>query len=270
MTVEELLADLGVTVDPAKADAVKTWNGKLAAAETEAQTKLAASEKALKDAQDLQRVIDDNIRQSGMTETNIAQLQANNAALQAALTTRDAAIEAIKKQGFTGLNIPDLPTPKVDAPPDPLKVLEGKLNTLASNMSAALRVQTRYASIYEKPMPIDPDTLASEAIAAHMPIEQYAEQKFQFSSEQKKRSDAAEAKRMADAKAKWEEEYKAAHPVTAGNPELGMGVQSNHPNIPAPRDSKSVKEFAGLSPMQKIRDARDRVTKEVNSRMATA
>ena len=63
----------------------------------------------MEDAQALQRVIDENIRTAGLTETNMAQLQANNAALTAALASRDAAIEEIKKQGFTGLNIPALP-----------------------------------------------------------------------------------------------------------------------------------------------------------------
>jgi hypothetical protein len=109
VTVEEILAGLGVTVDPAKADVLKTWNGKLSAIEGDAQTKLASATKQFTDAQALQRVIDDNIRTSGLTEANIAQLQANNAALTAALASRDAAIESIKKQGFSGLEIPNMP-----------------------------------------------------------------------------------------------------------------------------------------------------------------
>ena len=109
MTVEEILADLGVTLDPAKAEAAKTWNGKLSAAQGDAQTKLTAAQKQMEDAQALQRVIDDNIRTAGLTETNMAQLQANNAALTAANAALTAAIEDIKKQGFSGLNIPALP-----------------------------------------------------------------------------------------------------------------------------------------------------------------
>ena len=100
MTVEEILASLGVTPDPAKASVIQDWNGKLTAASTDAQTKLAAANKSLSDAQSLQRVIDDNIAQSGLNEQNIAQLTANNAALTAALASRDAAIEAIKKSGL--------------------------------------------------------------------------------------------------------------------------------------------------------------------------
>ena len=100
MTVEELIAELGVTVDPAKAGVLKTWNDKFSAMETDSQTKLADAQKQLQDAQGLQRVIDDSIRESGLTEANIAQLQANNAALTAALSARDAAIDEIKKAGL--------------------------------------------------------------------------------------------------------------------------------------------------------------------------
>ena len=78
MTVEELIAELGVTVDPAKAGVLKTWNDKFSAMETDSQTKLADAQKQLQDAQGLQRVIDDSIRESGLTEANIIQLQANN------------------------------------------------------------------------------------------------------------------------------------------------------------------------------------------------
>ena len=109
MTVEEILADLGATVDPAKTGNVAKWNTALAQTESGAAQKLADAQKQLKDAQDLQRVIDDNITKSGLTEMNIAQLQANNAALTAALASRDAAIKSIKDQGFTGINIPELP-----------------------------------------------------------------------------------------------------------------------------------------------------------------
>ena len=62
MTVEELIAELGVTVDPAKAGVLKTWNDKFSAMETDSQTKLADAQKQLQDAQGLQRVIDDSIR----------------------------------------------------------------------------------------------------------------------------------------------------------------------------------------------------------------
>ena len=116
-TVEEILAELGITPDPAKAAVVKKWNTTLSASEGDAQTKLAAAQKKMDDAQALQRVIDENIRTAGLTETNVAQLQANNAALTAANASLVAAVEEIKKQGFTGLNIPALP-----ALPQPAKV----------------------------------------------------------------------------------------------------------------------------------------------------
>ena len=110
MTVEEILADLGVTVDPAKAASVAKWNTTLATTESGAAQKLAAAQKQLKDAQALAaRDRRQHHEPSGLTETNMAQLQANNAALTAALASRDAAIKSIKDQGFTGINIPELP-----------------------------------------------------------------------------------------------------------------------------------------------------------------
>ena len=51
MTVEEILADLGVTVDPAKAASVAKWNTTLATTESGAAQKLADAEKQLQDAQ---------------------------------------------------------------------------------------------------------------------------------------------------------------------------------------------------------------------------
>ena len=113
-TVEEILAELGITPDPSKAAVVKKWNTTLSASEGDAQTKLATAQKKMEDAQALQRVIDENIRTAGLTETNVAQLRANNAALTAANASLVAAVEEIKKQGFTGLNIP-LEHPSRDA-----------------------------------------------------------------------------------------------------------------------------------------------------------
>lgn len=270
MTVDELLAELGVTVDPAKASVVKTWNEKFSALESEAQTKLTDAEKSLADAQALQRVIDENIRTSGLTETNVAAKDAVIASLNEAVAQRDAALKELKSKGFTGLDIPEFKPVSTTLEKDPVKALEDRLNSLANNMEAALRVQTNYFSIFEKPLPIDPGTLASEAVAARMPIEQYAEQKFQMSAERAKRATAAAQKEKDDYAAKKLEEYKAAHPVTAGHPELGPGVPSNYPNIPKPSDANGVREMSGKSPMEKIRMARDRVSKEVQSRLAVA
>ena len=271
MTVEELIAELGVTVDPAKAGVLKTWNDKLSALETDAQTKLADAQKQLQDAQGLQRVIDESIRTSGLTEANIAQLQANNAALTAALAARDAAIDEIKKQGFTGLNIPELP--KVNQQPaakDPVKQLEETIMNGIGIMGQTMNEMNRYQRVFGEAVPEDPATIADRALKSRLSVRDYMEQTYKVSAKEQEKAQAAEAKRIEGLKAKWEEEYKAAHPVTNGHPELGHGVPSNYPNIPKPSDAAGVREMSGKSPMEKIRMARDRVSKEVQTRMNAA
>jgi hypothetical protein len=272
MTVEELLQELGVTPDPAKNETLRKWNDKLAALETDSQTKLADATKALTDAQNLQRVINDSIAASGLTETNMTQLQANNAALTAALAARDAAIAEIKKAGFTGLNIPDLPA--VNLTPDakdPVKELTDKLMRGFSTMGQTMNEVNRYQRVFGQPVPEDPATIADRAVAAGFKnVRDYMEQTYKVSAKEQTNAAEAEAKKDAAKRAQWEEEYKAAHPVTNGHPELGPGVPSNYPNIPKPSDATGVKEMAGKSPMEKIRMARDRVTKQVNTQMNAA
>ena len=271
MTVEELIAELGVTVDPAKAGVLKTWNDKFSAMETDSQTKLADAQKQLQDAQGLQRVIDDSIRESGLTEANIAQLQANNAALTAALSARDAAIDEIKKAGFTGLNIPDLP--KVNQGPaakDPVKQLEETIMNGIGMMGQTMNEMNRYQRVFNSAVPEDPATIADKAMKSRLSVHDYMEQTYKVSSKEQENAKNAETKRLEGMKAKWEEEYKAAHPNVAGNSELHVGGTSNYPNIPKPSDAAGVKEMAGKSPMEKIRMARDRVSKDVQTRMNAA
>ena len=271
MTVEEIISELGVTVDPAKAAVIKTWNGKLAALETDAQTKLADAQKQLTDAQGLQRVIDESIRTSGLTEANMTQLQANNAALTAALAARDAAIAEIKKAGFSGLTVPDLPAVNLNPPAkDPVKELTETIMKGFSMMGDTMNEITRYQRIVGEPVPEAPATIADRANKARLSVHDYMEQTYKLADKEAAKTAAVAAKRDADMKKQWEEEYKAAHPVTTGHPELGPGVPSNYPNIPKPSDAAGVREMSGKSPMEKIRMARDRVSKEVQTRMNAA
>jgi hypothetical protein len=270
MTVEEILAGLGVTLDPAKTYDFKTWNGKLSALESDAQTKLADAQKQLQDAQGLQRVIDESIRTSGLTEANVAQLQANNAALTAAIASRDAAIAEIKKAGFTGLNIPELPAVNQPAPKDPVGDLQKLIMTGFSTMGQTLNEMNRYQRITGEPIPEDPATIADRAAKSRLSVHDYMEQTYKLTEKEQAKTAAAETKKMADLKVKWKEEYEAAHPVTNGHPELGSGVPSNYPNIPKPSDAAGVREMAGKSPMEKIKMARDRVSKEIQTRMNAA
>lgn len=270
MRVDEILAELGVTVDPAKTGVLKTWNDKLSALETDAQTKLADAQKHLQDAQGLQRVIDESIRTSGLTEANLAQLQANNAALTAALSARDAAIAEIKKAGFTGLNIPDLPAVNQPAPKDPVKELQETIMRGFSTMGQTLNEVNRYQRVFGEAIPEDPATIADRASKSRLSVHDYMEQTYKVSAKEAEKAQAEAAKKEAALKAKWEEEYKAAHPVVAGHPELNGGLPSNYPNIPKPSDAAGVREMSGKSPMEKIKMARDRVTKEVQTRMNAA
>jgi hypothetical protein len=270
MTVEEILAELGVTVDPAKASVVKKWNTTLSAAQGDAQTKLAAAQKQMEDAQALQRVIDDNIRTAGLTETNVAQLQANNAALTAANAALVAAVENIKKQGFTGLNIPDLPKITPAATVDPIDKLQETILQGFTNIGQTLNEMNRYQRITGKPLPEDPVVLADKAKNARMSVHDYVEQTYKLADLERTQAATAAQKEKDDYAAQKLEEYKAAHPITTGHPELGSGVPSNYPNIPKPSDAAGVREMSGKSPMEKIRMARDRVSSEIKTRMAAA
>ena len=270
MTVEEILADLGVTLDPAKAEAAKTWNGKLSAAQGDAQTKLTAAQKQMEDAQALQRVIDDNIRTAGLTETNMAQLQANNAALTAANAALTAAIEDIKKQGFSGLNIPALPAITQAAAPDPLKTLQETIVKGFTQMGQTVNEMNRYQRVFGAPLPEDPATLADRAANARLSVRDYMEQTYHVTAKEKEIADQRVQKDRDDYAAKKLEEWKAANPVTAGHPDLNGGRPSNYPDIPKPREAKDIRAFSSMSPMQKIQDAKARVTKEVQARTSAA
>ena len=269
-TVEEILAELGITPDPAKAAVVKKWNTTLSASEGDAQTKLATAQKKMDDAQALQRVIDENIRTAGLTETNVAQLRANNAALTAANASLVAAVEEIKKQGFTGLNIPALPALPQPAKVDPIDALQQTIMNGFTNAAQAMDEMTRYQRITGKPIPENPSMIADKAAKARMSVHDYVEQTYKLSELERTQAATASQKEKDDYAAQKVEEWKAAHPVLTGHPELGPGVPSNYPNIPKPSDAAGVKEMAGKSPMEKIRMARDRVSNEIKTRMAAA
>lgn len=270
MKVEDILAALDVAVDPAKTALIQEWNGKLSASETDAQTKFADAQKQLTDAQALQRVIDDNITRAGLTETNMAQLQANNAALTSALASRDAAIAEIKKAGFTGLNIPDLPAVNQPTAPDPMKTLQETIVKGFTQMGQTLNEMNRYQRITGKVLPEDPATIADRAAQARLSVHDYMESTYKLTELERTQTATAAQKDKDDYAAKKLEEWKAANPVTAGHPDLNGGRPSNYPNIPKPRDAKSIREFSAMSPMQKILDAKARVTKEVQARTNAA
>ena len=262
MTVEELAAELGIPAETlaAKPDVVKKWNSTFATTESNATQKLADAQKQLTDAQNLQRVIDENIRTAGLTETNMAQLQANNAALTAAL-------ESVKKAGFTGITIPDLPKPGTSTV-DPMDTLKNTIVQGFTNIGQTLNEMNRYQRVFGAPLPEDPQTIADRAAAARLSVHDYVEQTYKVSAKETELATASRQKEM-DAYAETKiNAYKEAHPSTAGHPELNGGLPSNYPTMPKPREATSVREFASLPARQKIADAMQRATKDVSARNA--
>lgn len=248
-TLAELEAELiasGVAITPGtltgKADVASKWNGYL----TDGETKLTQAQKALQDAQNLQRVIDENIASNGLNETNMAQLRASNAAMSAALAE-------VKKAGFTGITIPDfqVSSPASTNPIDDLKKLIVSGFTTAGQMQ---NVATRYMRATGQPLPDDPTALADEAAARRLDPAVWADQKYGLTAlEHKKQADAT-ATHEASIAAKAVAAYKEANPSTAGNPELNGGGESRHSNIPkvSVSDAKSVRELASMPERQKI------------------
>jgi len=248
MTLAEIAAELEIPAETlaAKPDVVKKYDGLFAASDTavaEAQRKLA-------EATALDRVVNENIASFGLTEANVEQLKASNAALTAAL-------ESVKKAGFSGITIPDLP-PLGKKPTDPMDDLKSLIVSGFTNVGQTLNVQNKYQRVFGRPMPDDPATLADEAAKMRMPVAQYAEQKYGFAK--------ATAKQEAEWKAKGAEEWKAAHPApTFGE---GGGLPSNHAQMPKPRDAGSVREFAGMTAREKITSAMKRANEAAKSMSA--
>jgi hypothetical protein len=241
-TVAGLAAELGI--DPAtlasKQDIVARYDGYFSQADTQYAEAKSALDKAARD----QQAIDEQIKSFGITEARITELTAANAALKAAMESAKSA----------GLNIDLSGIPNPTAPPaaDPIKTLEGRLNSLAANMSAGMKVQTKYYSTFGKPLPVDIDTLIGEATMARMPVEQYAEQKFQFSAELAKQQQAQQEADKAKWKAEGAREWQDAHPVTSGHPGLARGRDSQHARVIKPRTSDEQKSFRNMTPRERI------------------
>ena len=253
--VDAMLKDFGIDTTTVQIpDATRSkWNGYLAEADHKYAEAAAQVAKAASD----QAAIDDQIRQFGINEGRVAELETSNAAYK-------AAFDKVKGLGLN-VDLSGLPNPQLTPAPDPVKTLEGKLNSLAANMSAGMRVQTKYYSTFQKPLPIDIDTLIGEANAARLPVEQYAEQKYKFADETARIEKEARAKEIqagVDAGVKkWQEE----HPVTRGNPALSRGVNSQHSRVFKPRTADESKQFRQLSTKDRIANSVQRVREALAS-----
>ena len=251
-TLRELETELGLAEGTltGKADVAAKYDTLLSEGAT-AQTKMAEAQAALKTAQDTEKVIDDNIRNFGLTEATVADLKASNAALQAANSAYLAAMNELKTQGFSleGVN---LPTPPAAATPDPLKSLADNVAASQSALVQAINVSNQYARVFGKPMPDDLNTLAKEAAERRLPVNTYAEQKYGFAAEEQKQQAAKTAAREAEVAAAAVKKYQEEHPNTTGNPNLTPGGPSNYPTLPPKMESNKVREFANMTPKQKM------------------
>lgn len=261
-TLDTLAQELGI--DPstlhAKSDVVAKWNGYLSEADTKYSQATTAQKEAvetLEQAKRDQSAIDEQIAKFGVNEVRVAELESANAAY----------LSALNKAKESGLNIDlsGIRQPTAATPADPNKTLQDQLKTGFSQMGAALRAQARYQSVYGKPFTDDPVKLIDEAIAARVPVEQYAEQKYKFGEEQARQTKAAEDARVQsgiDAGVKkWQED----HPVTNGHPGLSRGRDSMHSKIFKPRDAQEQSDFRKMSPRDRIAASVSRVRQAVAS-----
>ena len=223
-TLEALETDLGLAPGTltAKSDVAAKWNGYLGEADTQYKTA-----KQLKDDADaLQAVIDDKIKNFSGTEIE-------QAAQKAYVASLEAQMASLKTQGFN-LTIPEKPASRTVDPQDQFRAnVTGSLST----MGQILKVNNKYQQIYGKPFPDDLDSLYNEATARRMTVEAYAAQKYDFAGEESRQNEAKTKAREAEIAAAAVNKYKADNPVVAGNPELLRGGQSRFPELksrPAP------------------------------------
>jgi hypothetical protein len=253
MTIAEIAAELGLDPATLKPEVVAKVNSYF----SEAEAMRASGEKALQDSQALERVIDQNIAQFGSIDAANMQLSAQLAAIKAAQ-------EDLERNGVKL----DLKLPKGPNPVDPVKQLQDMITGGFSNMAQAMEVNNQYLALNGKPMPDSPSLLADEAVRNRMTVAQWADQKYGLTKKQQEVQQAQRQKEMDDYAAKQLQTYKDAHPNNAGHPELNGGFPSNYPAVAAPRDNKTVGEFARLSTREKIVSAMQRAVSTVNTQNA--
>ncbi len=266
MTVEEILADLGIPAETiaAKKDNIASWNGKLSASAAEAAQKLADAQKALQDNEALARVINEDITKNGANEFRLKELEA-------AVAARDAALDVVRKAGFSNLTIPEFASPRTTPATNPLDDLK---NLIVDGFTASSQLQdlsARYLRVTGHPLPDSPTALAGEAKNRRMDVATWGEQKYNLTALETQASAERQKKHEESIAAAAVEKWKADHPSVAGHPELDPRLGgSQYTQIPKPSDAKGVREMAGKSPMEKIKMARDRVSAEVKTKMAQA
>lgn len=198
--------------------------------------------------------IDEAILGMGDSSLNASRLKAQNKVLK-------AAIDSLKEDG---LSI-DLPEDIFKETPEPVAAQGGLPKEYKDSMAlmgqaiAAADIAARYVGIYGKPLPVDMQTLVSNAQRAGKTVQQYADQEFGLSAKMKEQSTAAEAARTASMKKEWEEEYKKTHPITSENGFMRAGRESSFAQMPKIKreDPSQTRTTAGLSDMEKLRRSQE-------------
>lgn len=263
-TLDTLAAELGIdpTTLAAKGDVVAKWNGYLSEADNKYQTATKTQKDALETLEQAKRdqqAINEQIEKFGATEATVAEYRANNAALTAAL-------EEVKKQGFN-VTMPNLPTPKANTA-DPMQELRDRQNLGFQQMGQAMRVQAKFQQIFGKPFADDPIKLVDDAIAARLPVEEYAERKYKFTEESARIATETRQKEVQAGIDAGIKKYKEDNPSTAGNPAFQRGTASRHPQIFKPRDAADGRKFANLPPKERIAQSVARVRASIGNDVA--
>jgi hypothetical protein len=248
-TLDNLAAELGI--DPAtlqaKPEVAAKWNGYLTEADTKYTQATASERKAAEDVERAQREqaeIDRQIRSFGVTETRLTELETANAALTAALGKA-------KEMGLN-VDLSGIPKPAPVAAADPTKVLNDTMRSGFAQMGEALRVQARFQAVFNKPFVDDPVRLVDEAIAAKLPVAEYAERKYKFSEETERIRQAEVQARIDAGVSAGVKKYQEEHPVTAGHRGLAPGLASRHPQVFKPRTAQETNDFRRMPVRDRI------------------
>lgn len=262
LTVAQIAAELGIdqATLASKAEIISKYDNQFSTLETsasKAQEQLAEAQRLKAQAETLQATIDQNIANFGINESTTIHLQAQLEAVKAAAKT-------LEEKGGLKLDL-NLPTITPKAPADPIDSLKNLIVQGFTNINQAQEVNNRYLSLFGKPMPDSPSALADEAAQRRLTVSQWADQKYGLANKAQEVAQQEKAKYEAKLKEDAIKEFREKNPSYAGNPELNGGFPSNFPQVPQPRDGKTVREFAGMSTREKIQNAMSRAREAVAS-----
>jgi hypothetical protein len=235
-------------IDPdtlrSKPDVFNKWNGYL----SEADTKYSQATQAQREAQDAldrvrseQAVINEQVEKFALTEKEFDTLRANYASLE-------AQAKVLKQSGYD-LKIPEMPASK---PIDPNEQFQNKVVNGFASVSQVLKTINKHQQVTGQPFPEDIEAFQARAAANRMSFYDYAEKQFGYTAKEAEKQAAARKAEVDAAAAAAVAKYKEEHPVTAGNPEIGLSPgASRFPEL-ARRPTPKNHENYGGSPAQRI------------------